>query len=83
MNALAFELKAIRSTAVPDEIETAVWLLELKLTTSEDPLGTVAGVQLVAVFQSPEAGFVSHVALPARAAGETVKKANANRANAR
>jgi hypothetical protein len=82
VNALAFELKAIRSTVVPAEIESDVWLLELKVATSGDPLGTVAGVQLVAVFQSPEAGFVSHVALPARAVGETVNQATASSANA-
>jgi hypothetical protein len=33
---------------------------------SARPLGTVGGVQLLAVFQSPETGFVFQVALPAK-----------------
>ena len=37
------------------------------MATSESPFGTVAGVQLAAVFQSPVAGFDCQVALPASA----------------
>src|SRR6266567_8695526 len=65
VKALALELKVIRSTDVGCEIEIARRLLELKPATSDDPLGTVAGLQFDAVFQSPEAGFSRHVALPA------------------
>ena len=70
VKALAFELKAIRSTVVPCEIEIARRLLELKAATSDDPLGTVAGFQFDAVFQSPEVGLDRQVALPACAVGE-------------
>jgi hypothetical protein len=36
----------------------------LKVAVSKGPLGTVAGVQLAAVFQSPLTGFALQVALP-------------------
>lgn len=36
------------------------------VAVSAGPLGTVIGVQLVGVFQSPVAGLGSHEALPAR-----------------
>src|SRR6266446_3353303 len=49
VKALAFELKVIRSTVVPCEIEIARRLLELKPATSDDPLGTVMGFQFIAV----------------------------------
>jgi hypothetical protein len=52
-------------TSIGAEIETAVLLEVAKVATSEAPLGTVLGVQLVAVFQSLLAGFAFHVALPA------------------
>ena len=55
-------------TCVLDESETAVVFDELNVAVSAAPLGTVAGVQFPDAFQSPEAGNVSHVALPARAA---------------
>ena len=83
VKALALELKEIRSSVVPCEIEAALTLLELKLATSSDPSGTVVGFQFVAVFQSPEVGFDRHVALPANVFGETPKQANAKTANAR
>jgi hypothetical protein len=48
------------------EMETLVVLDVANVAVSEGPLGTVGGVQLLAVFQSPETGFVFHVALSAR-----------------
>ena len=60
-------LKIILSTS------TAVVLMErlvtsdvAKVAISPGPFGTVFGVQLAAVFQSPFKGFVPQVALPAR-----------------
>jgi hypothetical protein len=46
---------------------TFVWFETLKVAISEGPLGTVAGFQLVGVFQFPVAGSSCHVALPAKA----------------
>jgi hypothetical protein len=37
-----------------------------KVAVSVPRIGTVAGVQLVAVFQSPLVGLALHVALPAK-----------------
>jgi hypothetical protein len=53
------------STAADREI--AVLLDTAKEAESDSPLGTVAGVQFAAVFQSPLVGFAFHVALPAGA----------------
>jgi len=39
---------------------------EANVAVSPVPLGTVAGFQFVAVFQSPVAGLAFHVALPAK-----------------
>ena len=55
----------IPSTSVSAEMETLVVFETANVAVSTDPLGTVAGVQFVAVFQSPEPGLRSHVALPA------------------
>ena len=55
-------------TSVFAEIETAVVFERANVAVSDDPLGTVAGVQFVAVFQSPEPGLKSHVASPAKVA---------------
>src|SRR5437868_14788290 len=38
-----------------------------KVAISDGPFGTLSGVQLTAVFQSPLAGELSHCALPATA----------------
>ena len=62
---LAPGAKVMPSTVVFAEIEMAVVFEIAKVAVSADPLGTVAGVQFVAVFQSPETGLRSHVALPA------------------
>ncbi len=45
---------------------TLVVLEVPNVAVSANPLGTVDGVQLLAVFQSPVAGLVFHVALPAK-----------------
>jgi hypothetical protein len=47
------------------EIEMAVVFERANVAVSADPLGTVAGLQFVLVFQSPERGLRFHVALPA------------------
>jgi hypothetical protein len=57
-------VKLIALTSTDRKSEIAVRLETLKVATSDGPLGTVAGVQFVAVFQTPVAGFRSHVALP-------------------
>ena len=50
-------------TSVSAEIETLVVLERPKVATSAGPLGIPFGVQLAAVFQSPEIGSRSHWAL--------------------
>ncbi len=54
-------------TSVLAEIEMAEMAENWKVAWSADPLGTVAGVQLAAVFQSPLVGVKLHVALPEKA----------------
>jgi hypothetical protein len=49
------------------EVETAVMLDTPKVAVSDDPLGTVGGVQLAAVFQSLFTGLRFQVALPPNA----------------
>ena len=61
----AAEVNLMPLTSVFAEIETLVVLERAKVAVSVDPLGTVAGVQLAAVFQSPEPGLRSHSAVPA------------------
>ena len=68
---LAPGAKVIPSTVVFAETETSVVFERPNVAVSDDPLGTVAGVQFVAVFQSPQPGLRSHVALPARTEFET------------
>ena len=67
VNALAPVLNTMLLTSVLAEVETAVVFEEANVAVSDEPLGTVAGDQLLAVFQSPEAGLVFEVALPAKA----------------
>jgi len=59
--------KMTPSTVVLAEIDMPVVFEWPNVAVSADPLGTVIGVQLTAVFQSPEAGLRSHVAFPALA----------------
>src|SRR5438876_774710 len=69
VNALAPALNTMPLTSMSqlDPTSTAVTLETSKVAVSAGPLGTVAGVQLVAVFQSPLVGLRFHVALPAKA----------------
>src|SRR5438132_3182349 len=64
VKALAPELKTMPLTSVLAESEMLVMLEEAKVAVSDAPLGTVAGDQLLAVFQSPVAGLDFQVALP-------------------
>lgn len=50
--------------SVREETSTEVWLVRSKVATSLKPLGTVIGIQLVAVFQCPVGGLRFQVALP-------------------
>src|ERR1700736_458284 len=67
VKALAPALKVMPFTSVSAESETPVVAEVKNVAMSAAPLGTVAGVQLPAVFQSPVAGAGSHMALPAKA----------------
>jgi len=62
----ALESNTIPLTSVSAEIERRVILDKPKKAVSADPLGTVAGLQFVSVFQSPDWGLCFHVALPAK-----------------
>ena len=68
-------------TSVLDESETAVVFDELNVAVSAAPLGTVAGVQFPDAFQSPDAGNVSHVALPAKDAPPDSSRPSASERN--
>jgi len=63
---VAAGLKVIPLTSVFADIETLVVLENANVAVSAELLGTVAGVQFVAVFQSPEVGLRSQVASPAK-----------------
>ena len=67
VNALAPAWKSMPFSVTLDERETLVTLEASKVATSDRPLGTVAGVQFMAVFQLLDAGSRFQVALPARA----------------
>ena len=58
-------MKVMPLTSVFAEIEMAVVFESANVAVSADPLGTVVGVQFVAVFQSLEPGLRSHITLPA------------------
>ena len=62
---MAAAANVIPLTAESAEIETLGVLERVNVAVSAEPLGTVIGVQLAAVFQSPDPGLRSHVALPA------------------
>jgi hypothetical protein len=62
---LAPASKVIPFRVTLEESETLVVLEASKVAISERPSGTVAGVQLAAVFQSPLVGLRFQVALPA------------------
>ena len=65
MNALAPALNTMPFASVLSERETPVVLEDANVAVSDGLLGTVRGIQLFAVFQSPVAGLAFHVALPA------------------
>jgi hypothetical protein len=67
VNALAPGLNTIPFTSVLAEREMLVVLDVANVAVSDELSGMVDGVQLLAVFQSPEPGLVFHVALPAKA----------------
>jgi len=53
-------------TSALNAMKGLLLLEDANVAVSAVPLGTVVGVQLVAVNQSPVAGFAFQVALPAR-----------------
>jgi hypothetical protein len=77
MNASATGLKTIPSTSTGAERETSVIFEASNVAVSSGPLGTVLGVQLAAVFQSPLVGLRFQVALPAAAFGHGTAMTNA------
>ena len=83
VNALAPVLNTIPFTSVTAEIETATVFDKPKVAVSAGPLGTVAGVQLAAVFQSAVPGIGSHIALPASARLVSSRSTNALQLKAR
>ena len=62
---LAISSNAMAAISIVLEMEMTPIFETSKVAVSFDPLGTVAGVQLAAVFQSPLAGLRFQVALPA------------------
>ncbi len=66
VKALAPGLNTMPLTSVSAEMETLLVLEDANVAVSEGPLGMVGGVQFAAWFQSPVAGFIFHVALPAK-----------------
>src|SRR6187399_137102 len=60
---VAADVNVMPLTSVFAEIETSVVFERPKVAMSAGPLGTPIGVQLAAVFQSPEIGSRSHSAL--------------------
>jgi hypothetical protein len=66
VNALGLELNTMLSRVTGISRLMPVVLELPKVATSVGPLGTVAGVQFVAVLQSPLVGLRFQVALPAR-----------------
>ncbi len=65
VKALAPGAKVMPSNVVKADCVTLVVLDVAKVAVSVAAFGTVAGVQLAAVFQSPLVGFRFQVALPA------------------
>src|ERR1044071_829938 len=55
----------ISLTSIGAESERVVILELANVAVSPGPFGTVSGIQLAAVFQSPLTGLALHVALPA------------------
>jgi hypothetical protein len=53
---VAAEVNVMPFTSVFADMDTLAVFERANVAVSADPLGTVAGVQFVAVFQSPDAG---------------------------
>ena len=66
VKALAPALNTMLFTCIRLERERPVMLDVANVAVSVGELGTVAGIQLAAVFQSPVPGAAFHVALPAK-----------------
>src|SRR5438067_10071445 len=66
VNALALGLNTMPLTSISVVTKTSVWLERTNVAVSAGPLGTVLGVQLLAVFQSLVTGLAFQVALPAK-----------------
>ena len=66
VNALAPGLNTMPLTSVVTAMKGRLILEVANVAVSAGPFGTVAGVQLVAVIQSPVAGVAFQVALPAK-----------------
>jgi hypothetical protein len=66
VNALAPGLNTMPLTSALNAMKGRVRLEDANVAVSAGPLGTVVGVQLVAVNQSPVAGLAFQVALPAK-----------------
>jgi hypothetical protein len=64
VNALPLGLNTMPLISTVVGMETAVVLETANVAVSASPLGTVAGIQFAAVFQSPVVGLRSQVALP-------------------
>ena len=76
---MAAEVNVMALTSVSADIETLVVLERPNVAVSAAPLGIPIGVQLAAVFQSPEPGLRSHVALLACATiGTKIERATAS-----
>jgi hypothetical protein len=69
----------IPPTRVVAETETSKLVEEPKVAISLDPFGTVPCIQFAAVFQSPEFGLASQVALPAKIGRDRMQKINRRR----
>src|ERR1043166_726561 len=68
LNALAPGSKAMPFTSTLDESDISVMFEAANVAVSLGPFGTVLGIQLAAVFQSPLIGSSCQVALPANPA---------------
>lgn len=79
INLLAPGLKTMLLASVLAERKTPVVFEMSNVAVSAGPLGTVFGVQLAAVFQSPLVGSSCQVALPATA--EPIAKRKSSRGN--
>jgi hypothetical protein len=78
---LAPELKTIVLTSAEPESDTSGMVEKANVAVSAAPLGTVAGDQFAAVFQSLETGFAFQVALRAKAVLDPERNSSSPAAN--